>query len=213
MYTLIKRSSALVAVLAVFVGTLVGVGSLRASATAADPGCDTPWGSLPKSVETVSQGAIDNLRAGRHACYDRLVVDIDDGTAGVTVRYVDELSADAEGLLAGLELIEDGRGGTVAVRGGAVLEVRVHTPALDQNGNITYLPDDRSEAVNVQGFSTLRQVVFLGSFEGDTQLGLGVRARLPVRTFVLDGPRGIEPVTGVDRHDIDGALMALEGHR
>lgn len=175
MYPLLKRSSVLVAVLAMLAGILVGVGALEASATADGPGCDTPWGSLPKSVETVSQGSIDDVRAGRHTCYDRLVVDVDDGTAGVTVRYVDRL-------------IEDGRGGIVPVRGGATLEVRVHSPAHDQNGNVTYLPADRSEAVNVGGFSTFRQVVFLGSYEGDTQLGLGVRARLPFRTFVLDGP-------------------------
>ena len=175
MSTLIKRASVPVVVLAVFVGTLMGVGSLGASATADGPGCDTPWGSLPDSVDTVTQGAIDNLRVGRHACYDRLVVDVDGGTAGVTVRYVDQL-------------VEDGRGDTVPARGGAILEVRVHSPAHDQNGDITYLPVDRSETVSVRGFSTFRQVIFLGSFEGDTQLGLGVRARLPFRAFVLDGP-------------------------
>ena len=28
-------------------------------------------------------------------------------------------------------------------------------------------------------------------------------------TFVLDGPDGVEPVTGVDRADIDAALAAM----
>jgi hypothetical protein len=42
--------------------------------------------------------------------------------------------------------------------------------------------------VNVAGYSTFRQVAFTGSFEGQTLIGLGVRARLPMRAFVLDGP-------------------------
>jgi hypothetical protein len=41
--------------------------------------------------------------------------------------------------------------------------------------------------VNVAGFSTFRQVAWAGSFEGQTTLALGVRARLPVRVFVLNG--------------------------
>ena len=169
MYGLLRRVAVPVVALLTVVAAL---GGTPASATD-DPACDTPWGSLPSSVETVSQGFIDDVRAGRHPCFDRLVVDVDDGTAGVAVRYVDQL-------------IEDGRGGVVPVRGGAVLEVRVHSPAHDQDGKATFVPVDRSEAVDVRGFTTFRQVVFVGSFEGDTQLGLGVRARLPFRVFVLD---------------------------
>ena len=30
--------------------------------------------------------------------------------------------------------------------------------------------------------------MFAGSFEGYTSIGLGVRARLPFRVFMLDGP-------------------------
>ena len=38
------------------------------------------------------------------------------------------------------------------------------------------------------GFRTFRQVSWAGSFEGLTSVGLGVRARLPFRVFVLSGP-------------------------
>jgi hypothetical protein len=38
--------------------------------------------------------------------------------------------------------------------------------------------------------ATFRQVVFDGTFEGQTQIGLGVRARLPFRVFTLAGPGG-----------------------
>ena len=41
---------------------------------------------------------------------------------------------------------------------------------------------------NVAGYSTFRQVAYAGSFEGQTTIGLGVRARLPFRVFTLAGP-------------------------
>ena len=37
------------------------------------------------------------------------------------------------------------------------------------------------------GYSTFRQVAWAGTFEGQTTLALGVRARLPFRVFTLDG--------------------------
>ena len=40
------------------------------------------------------------------------------------------------------------------------------------------------------GYQTFRQVADAGSFEGQTTVGLGVRARLPFRAFILAGPDG-----------------------
>lgn len=37
-----------------------------------------------------------------------------------------------------------------------------------------------------RGYSTFRQVAWAGSFEGQTTLALGVRARLPFRVFSLN---------------------------
>jgi hypothetical protein len=61
-------------------------------------------------------------------------------------------------------------------------------PAHDDNYNPTYTPANRTELVNVSGYRTFRQVAWGGSFEGQTTIGLGVRARLPFRVFTLDGP-------------------------
>jgi hypothetical protein len=56
----------------------------------------------------------------------------------------------------------------------------------------------------VKGFRTFRQVAYAGSFEGQTTFGLGVRARLPFRVFVLAGSPG-------DRH---GAMLVIDvAHR
>ena len=42
-------------------------------------------------------------------------------------------------------------------------------------------------AALVAGFDTFRQVAWAGSFEGQTTLALGARARLPFRVLTLDG--------------------------
>ena len=49
-------------------------------------------------------------------------------------------------------------------------------------------PRDPSRARGGARFRTFRQVASGGSFEGYTTVGLGVRARLPFRMFVLRGP-------------------------
>ncbi len=149
----------------------------------AAPYCGLSWGSLPEvGAGTAPAGAtLDDVRAGRHACFDRLVIDLDDagGTSGYDVRYVPQVT-------------QDGSGRPVPLRGGADLQVIVRTAAYDDGGRATYSPRDRREAVDVSGYSTFRQVAWAGSFEGQSTLGVGTRARLPFRVFVLPGPGSSE---------------------
>jgi hypothetical protein len=144
--------------------------------------CGITWGSLAKQDPAMTTAPITNLRAGRHTCFDRLVVDLGApaaGTpsqhAGYRVEYV-------------RQVVEDGSGRPLPLAGGAFLSVFVHAPAHDVAGRPTYRPADPAHAVNVSGFSTFRQVAFAGTFEGSTTVGLGVRARLPFRVFLLAGP-------------------------
>ncbi|SDC50588.1 hypothetical protein SAMN05660690_1688 [Geodermatophilus telluris] len=153
----------------------VAGGVLPASAAAA---CSTAWGSLPESAVEDGGGTLDGVRAGRHDCYDRLVLDLDGVDASdvsYDVRYV-------------REVLQDGSGELVPLRGAADLQVLVHTPAYTSSGVPTYDPANDAEAVDVTGYSTFRQVAWAQSFEGESTLGLGVRARLPFRVLVLDGP-------------------------
>lgn len=143
--------------------------------------CETDWGSLPKSAETYSTRTVEDVRAAQHSCFDRIVVDV--GSFGISevgydVRYVDTVQG------------ADGR--TIALRGGASLQITVRAPAYDDAGRATYVPTDRTEVVPVAGYRTFNQAAWGGSFEGRTTLGLGVRARLPMRAFLLpafDGGR------------------------
>jgi hypothetical protein len=162
----------------VLIGALVATfAAIAPSAPAgAAPYCGITWGSLGKSSSPYSQNPMTNLRAGQHACYDRLVVDLR-GTArtGYWAAY-------------GPRVTDDGSGETIPLRGGAFLTLLVHAPGYDSLGRPTYRPPVRSEAVNVSGFRTLRQVHYAGTFEGRTLIGIGVRARLPFRVFTLTGP-------------------------
>ena len=148
----------------------------QAPTAAATPSCSVSWGSVDKASGGLSAAAsITNVRSGRHTCYDRLVVDLSGRLTGYSVKYVNTVFA-------------DGSGFPVSLRGGATLQVVVMAPSYDAAGVATIKPANRKELTNVSGFSTFRQVADAGSFEGQTTIGLGVRARLPYRAFILSGP-------------------------
>ena len=137
--------------------------------------CGLVWGSLAKVDDTMSTASVTNVRTGQHLCFDRMVVDLNGPVRGYAVQYVSQV-------------VQDGSGFAVPVRGGARLQVRVNAPSYDANGNSTFSPANPAELANVAGYQTFRQVASAGSFEGYSNFGLGVRARLPFRVFALDGP-------------------------
>lgn len=153
----------------------VGLGLMAPGPASAAAYCGQVWGSTTESNPAMSTAAVTNVRTGRHYCFDRLVVDLNGPVAGYTVSYVPAV-------------VQDGSGFTIPVNGGARIQATVNAPAYDQNNNPTYNPAAKAELSNVSGYQTFRQVVFAGSFEGYTSIGLGVRARLPFRVFTLDGP-------------------------
>jgi hypothetical protein len=137
--------------------------------------CGLEWGSLAKASPVMSTASVTNVRTGQQPCFDRMVVDLNGPVTGYTVGYVPDI-------------IQDGSGFIIPVYGSARLQVVVNAPSYDQDGNVTYNPAAKAELSNVAGYQTFRQVVYAGSFEGSTSIGLGVRARLPFRVFTLDGP-------------------------
>lgn len=154
------------------------VGSVSAgSASTTAPSCGLTWGSLPTQAAQPARapGTLVNVRAGQHACYDRLVLDVDGHAYDYWVQYVDQVRADASGTI-------------VPLAGGARLHVGVGSSSYDQDAVPTYEPGDPSQLVDVSGFRTFRQVAWGGSVETRTTIGLGVRARLPFRVFALQGP-------------------------
>ncbi len=163
-----RRLVSVAASLALVAPVAAAVGSAPASAA---PFCGITWGSLTKTAAPMATGSVTGVRSGRHDCFDRLVVDIGPGrgAVGYSVAYVDTVRNPASGL-------------PVSVSGGARLQVSVHAPAtarVPASGTASYA-----------GWQTFRQLRWVASFEGYTDLGLGVRARLPMRAFTLAGPGG-----------------------
>jgi hypothetical protein len=173
-----RRVPAYPAVVLAFLALVGSLGLTTAASASAAPYCGITWGSLTKAGGVETAPNLTGVRTGRHDCYDRLVLDLRGGSsAGFHVSYVDAVYTDASGVL-------------VPLRGGARLQIVVHASSYDLNGHPTYIPANPSELANVSGYRTFRQVAYAGSFEGQTTLGLGVRARLPFRAFTLAGPDG-----------------------
>jgi hypothetical protein len=157
---------------------LAVLGLVAPSVASAAPFCGISWGSLDKA-STGGAGFVDDVRAGQHACYDRLVIDVvgNPSYSSWNVGYVPGVT-------------EDPSGRPVSLRGGAFLQIGLHADDYTPNGTLTYTPANRRELVNVSGFRTFRQVAWAGSFEGFSSIGVGVRARLPFRVFALTGLSG-----------------------
>jgi len=152
-----------------------GLGLIVPGSASAASYCGIVWGSLAKTNAAMSTAQVTNVRTGQQPCYDRLVIDLNGKVAGFTVKYVSQV-------------VQEGSGLPVALRGGAFIQVTVNAPAYNSSGQPTYNPANKKELSNVSGYQTFRQVAWAGSFEGYTTIGLGVRARLPFRVFTLAGP-------------------------
>lgn len=138
------------------------------------------WTTAPDTAEGWSREALYLVRAGRHACFDRVVFDINgDSPVGFAVRYVPVVRA-------------DGSGNPIPVAGAAALEVVVRTPPLGfddqghQPGRILARTGDYFYTTQqLAGWRTLRAVRFAGFFEGQCTFAVGVRAKLPMRAFTV----------------------------
>lgn len=169
-----KKISASLAGILLVAGLGIGPGATAATA-ATTPYCGITWGSLADRTVGSSTATISNVRTGEHACYDRMVIDLKGEIKGYDVRYVSAVYT-------------EGQGKRVPLTGAADLRIIVNAPAYNRYGTPTYNPANRLHVRNVSDYRTFEQVAFLGSFEGQSSMGLGVRARLPFRTFVLTGP-------------------------
>lgn len=171
----IRTALAILAVAAVPAGAVAVPTLAAAASTSTAAGCPTGWGSLPEASTWQGVGHLTNVRTGRQACYDRIVFDIDGKPSWFDVRYV-----------AGISTVGEGK--PIPLRGGAKLQIVLLAASYDETNHYTYDPANYDELTDVTGYRTFRQVVSAGSFEGQTTIGLGVRARLPFRVHTLAGP-------------------------
>ena len=155
-------------------------------AAARSPACASTqgWGNGARQSAPYSSAPLYLVRAGRHACYDRVVFDLNgQDPVGYAVRYVKVVRA-------------DGSGFPVPVAGQAALEVIIHAhpqgeddqghqpgKTLAKPGQAFYTP------AQLAGWRTLREVRYANSFEGQTTIAVGTRARVPFRVFTVADTR------------------------
>jgi len=161
-----------------------GVAATAAPTASAATDCSVVWGSLARQDQTVPYQTqpLTNIRTGAHECFDRLVVDVP-GTSPANplsyrVRY-----------MGGNAIYQAGSGTPIPVAGGDVLEITVGATSYDPSTWQVVYParaGDPLPGVDLTGYRTFVDTRFAGSFEGEAQFGLGVRARLPFQVFQLD---------------------------
>lgn len=163
----------------------IDVSALTVTPEIPSRGCvpEQRWGTSPKAdSNAMSPSALYLTRVGRHACYDRVVFDINGPEPlGFVARYVPVVSADASGR-------------PVPVAGRAALEVTVRAPILgaDNQGHQPWrstptVGESLVAPSQISGWRSLRAVTFAGSFEGQTTVAVGVRERLPFRVSMTSG--------------------------
>ncbi len=171
----------IVAVLTIVALGLLATSPAQASPTGVTPPpeayCGITWGSGAKAAgpSTSPFSPLTDIRTGRHACYDRMVFDLEGPAAGYRVQYVNHVYTVARGAL-------------LPLGGGARLEIVLRAPANDVHGHATYdgVEGARLPRVDLAGYRTFRNARYGGSFEGVTIIGLSTRARLPFRVVKLD---------------------------
>src|SRR5688500_4753961 len=120
--------------LVVVVTTAAGLSTVS-SGTAGATSCGIRWGSLAKT-RVGAPSSLTNVRSGRHACFDRLVLSFAGRTPASRVGYV-------------RAVLSQGEGSVVTLRGGAFLDILVEGPAYDvHTGLATYRPANRRELVD-----------------------------------------------------------------
>jgi len=176
-----RRLTTVAAVLALAGGALAGTAGTAGAAAgptvraASAATCANVWGSGDKSATGADTKPLQNIRTGRNACYDRMVFDLGPaaGRTGYRVGYVDAFH-------------QDGSGEPIPVNGGAILQVLVSAPSYDPATGRQSYPARAGQpllGVDVGGYRTFKDTRFGASFEGQTQIAVGLRARLPFRVL------------------------------
>src|SRR3954465_4972508 len=166
----IPRAGASVAALVVTAGL-----TLTALPASADLGAPTSTASRSVSRSPSPMPRLFGIRTGRHATFDRVVLDLRGGAPGYRVGYVQTVR-------------EDGSGKVVDLRGGAQLLVRLAPAQAHRNDGTPTYPGSRRMMVDDP---ELREVALVGDFEGVVSIGLGVRAKHGFRVLTLHDPTRI----------------------
>ena len=137
-----------------------------------DQGAPFPANTLPDTGEGSGEPVVlTDVRIGDHDGYERVVFDLSDGgSAGWYARYVDEA-------------VQQGSGDVLDIDSPAILELSLR--------NMSYPPSDGGTPQGLQPVTDLEVVEELrvaSTFEGITQVFVGLSERVPFRVLSLEDP-------------------------
>lgn len=158
---------------AVPVASADGAAVATAQSSTARPALGPPTQTRPVHVEhppAQQLPLVTGVRTGRHATFDRFVIDLRGGIPGYDVRYV-------------RRVVQDGSGSTVKLRGEAFLAVRLLDAAAHTEAGA---PTVRRGAR--PGLPALREWRLASDFEGQVLFGLGLTERAGFRVLELRNP-------------------------
>lgn len=157
-----------------------GTGTAGAGEAAA---CSTPWGSTGESAGVLSTAALRGVRSGQHACSD---------------RWSSTWAGRGWATPSATWLPCARRAAVTSCRCAAGRACR-WTCCTRRTTPVAGRPTSRRtrELAPTAGYRTLQQSAWGGSVEGQTTVGVGVRARLPFRAFALHTTTGSELVVDV----------------
>ena len=156
------------------VTTVVGL-ALSSVPAQADQGAPSSTKTRTAARSPQPTPHVTDIRTGRHAAFDRVVIDLKGSAPGYTVGYVRQVR-------------EDGSGKAVETRGHADLLIRLSPAnAHHENGSPTYQGPNRFTV----DYPALREVAFAGDFEATVSIALGVRSKSGFRVMTLAEPTRI----------------------
>jgi len=149
-----------------------------ASAGASDASAEPPFvgtAAITQKKKPFDRSLVqDDVRAARHAGYDRIVFQFEAGVPGYHLEYVDR------------PVLRCGSGEPVTIAGDGWLRVRLEPAAAhDDQGRATIAERDRKRKIEL---GVLRELVLTCDFEGQVIWVLGVAAPNRYRVLELDGP-------------------------
>jgi hypothetical protein len=153
-------------------------GAATAAAPPSDAAAPPAWNTATKSVTRTPMPTpvVTGIRVGRHATFDRLVVDLRGNAPGYRVGYVRTLR-------------EDGSGRVVDLRGPASLQITL-TPA-DAHNPDTGAPTLRTPSRKRWFYPEVKEYAVIGDFEAVVTVGVGLAHKRPFRVFTLSNPTRI----------------------
>lgn len=147
--------------------------------TDADGGTDAPpfpGNTEPDTADPSgdSLATVTDIRIGRHDGFDRVVFEVDGtGTPGWDVRYVEEASS-------------QGSGNPVDIEGNTFLQMTVTGAGYPFDTGVEEYPVGRRESIPET--QTITEVVFDGTFEGQSVAFVGTTEQTPFRVYLLEDP-------------------------